>query len=100
MIDLDESSLNLVKSILVKYLPDTEVRAFGSRLSGRAKKFSDLDLLIMSEKPISIDLLNQLKFEFSNSELVIMIDIIDWHAISTSFQKIILNTSENFLPAG
>lgn len=86
MIDLDPDSLELVKKILKKYLPNTEVRAFGSRVTGRAKPFSDLDLVIMSEKMISMEKMNALKFAFSNSDLPILVDIVDWSTISNEFR--------------
>ena len=87
MIDLDPASLVLVKQILKKHLPGATVKAFGSRVTGKAKPYSDLDLVIIDDKPISIKKMNALKFEFSNSDLPILIDIIDWHAISKSFRE-------------
>ncbi len=87
MIDLDKKSLNLVRIILKKHLPNTEVKAFGSRVTGKAKPYSDLDLVVMGNQALPIEKLNEIKFEFSNSDLPILIDIIDWHAISDSFRE-------------
>src|SRR3989338_467429 len=87
MIDLDLASLALVKKILKKHLHGVTVKAFGSRVTGQAKPYSDLDLVIMDDKPIPIKKMNELKFEFSNSDLPILIDIINWHAISKSFRE-------------
>ena len=87
MIDLDLKSLALIKKILKKHLPGLEVKAFGSRVTGRAKTFSDLDLVIIGDKPIPIETINALKFEFSNSDLPILVDIVDWNAISEEFRE-------------
>lgn len=94
MIDLDVASLAEVKSILSKHLGNVEVRAFGSRVSGKAAKFSDLDLVIIGEQPISVQKLNELRLAFSDSDLPIMVDIIDWHTISEEFRTLILEGSE------
>ena len=87
MIDLDANSLALIKKILKKHLPNTEVKAVGSRVTGRAKQFSDLDLVVMSDQVIAIEKMNALKFEFSNSDLPILIDVVDWNAISDEFRE-------------
>jgi len=86
MIDLDHDSLKIVKKIIKQHLPNAEVKAFGSRVKGTAKAFSDLDLVIFSDKKIAIDKMNEIKFAFSDSNLPILVDIIDWNAISAEFQ--------------
>lgn len=52
MIDVAPQYLQIVKDILKKNIPEYEVRAFGSRVTGKAKTYSDLDLVIMSSNPI------------------------------------------------
>ena len=97
MIDLDLNSLQRIKIILKKHVPGVEVRAFGSRVSGGAKKFSDVDLVIIGNTPVPNKVMNELRFEFSNSDLPIMVDIIDWHKITKEFQEKIQSTSEVFI---
>ena|SRR3990167_7791736 len=87
MIDLDSKSLKHVQQILKRYLPGVEVKAFGSRVTGKAKQFSDLDLVVLGKNPIPIQTIHELKFAFSTSDLPIMIDIVDWHAISEEFRE-------------
>lgn len=41
MIDLPPHHLTTVQRILAEHLPDCEVRAFGSRVTGKARKHSD-----------------------------------------------------------
>lgn len=87
MIDLDNKSIKIVVEILNKYLPSVEVKAFGSRVTGKAKQFSDLDLVIMSHEPIPIETLNEFKFAFSDSDLPILVDVVDWSAITDEFRE-------------
>ena len=72
-----------------KHLPGVELKAFGSRVTGRAKTYSDLDLVVMGDDVIPIQQMNALKFSFSDSDLPIMIDVVDWHAITPEFQQAI-----------
>lgn len=100
MIDLDKASLAEIKSILRKHMDHAEIRVFGSRITGQAKKFSDLDLVIIAEKPIPMRTLNALKFDFSNSNLPILVDVVDWHGITKEFRKIIMNNSKILVTVG
>ena len=47
MIDLPPQHLETIRAILRRYLPECEVRAFGSRVTGPAKSYSDLDLAVV-----------------------------------------------------
>jgi predicted nucleotidyltransferase len=89
VIDLAESELNIVKAILKKHVPDCTVWAFGSRVNGRAKKHSDLDLAFIGHTPLSISTLADLSQAFSESDLNIRVDVLDFARIAKSFQVII-----------
>ena len=43
-LQLSPEHLRMVREVLARWLPDAQVLAFGSRVSGSARKFSDLDL--------------------------------------------------------
>lgn len=100
MLDLDPASIAIVKTILEKHLANAEVKAFGSRVTGSAKEFSDLDLAIIAEEKIPIEELNELRFDFSNSNLPIMVDVVDWYAISEEFRHVISKESESLFQLG
>ena len=93
MIYLDEEQLNIVKEILKKHLPDRAVIVFGSRVTGKIKPYSDLDLCLMGGKPVSIAVLAHLKEAFSDSNLTIRVDVVDWANISPEFQAVISEQS-------
>jgi predicted nucleotidyltransferase len=92
MIQLDETQLQLVKHILEVYLPNRRVAAFGSRVLGTAKQFSDLDLVILGDEPIEPNILSELRHALAESDLTIQVDVLEWHRLSPSFRRVIGQT--------
>jgi predicted nucleotidyltransferase len=89
---IDQTNLKIITTILQKYVPEYEIRVFGSRVHGNnLKKFSDIDLVIMADKSLSPALYNNLKDAFSESDLPFRVDIAIWADIDASFQEIINN---------
>lgn len=89
MIKVNSIQLLIIKQILRKYLYDEEIRVFGSRISIKAKRYSDLDLVIVGKKKINPKILLKIKEDFEESDIPFRIDILDWHTISDNFRKII-----------
>jgi predicted nucleotidyltransferase len=89
MIDLAPEQLAIVRRLLATHVPDCEVRAFGSRIVGNAKPYSDLDLALLGPARLPLGRLAALREAFAESELSIRVDVIDWHAISEPFRAII-----------
>jgi predicted nucleotidyltransferase len=89
-----------VKAILQKHLAGIEVRAFGSRVRGTAKEWSDLDLAVVSGEKLEPELLGALKIDFAESDLPFRVDILDWHDISPEFRVLIEEKYEVLQPAG
>ena len=89
MIDLPRDQLDIVKAIIVEHLSCTEVFAFGSRVTGKAKKFSDLDLMIRSNSNLDWQKLAELRESFESSNLPITVDLIDWVNCSETFQRLV-----------
>lgn len=96
MINLSSDTLLEVKKILSEYIPDAEVSVFGSRINGQNKKYSDLDLAVRmpENKKLDQEKLNDLNNAFSESNIPIMIDIIDLNTVSDSFREIVLENRE------
>jgi predicted nucleotidyltransferase len=89
MLDLTAEQLAEVHRILRQHVPDRPVRAFGSRVRGNTKPFSDLDLAVMGEIPLEFRQLSALKDAFAESNLPFRVDVIDWADASESFRGII-----------
>ena len=89
LIDLHPDHWAIVREILQRNVPQYEVWAFGSRATRTAKKFSDLDLAIITDQPLSLDVSASLRNDFSESDLPWKVDVLDWAATNESFRKII-----------
>jgi predicted nucleotidyltransferase len=88
-LDISSEHLAIVQQILRQLVPSCEVWAFGSRVKGAAKAFSDLDLVIMSQQPLSLALMASLHDAFSESDLPWKVDIVDWSTTSPEFRSVI-----------
>lgn len=88
LIDIRPDHWKIVRNILRKHVPQYEVWAFGSRATWKAKEFSDLDLAIITDQPLSLDVSASLNDDFSESDLPWKVDVVDWATTSASFRKI------------
>lgn len=82
----------LVAEILQRHLPRKTVWAFGSRARFAAKPYSDLDLAVIGDSPLSLSELAALEHDFTESALPFKVDIVDWATASKSFRDIIQQT--------
>ena len=77
MLDLSPTQLDTVRRILARQVPGREVRAFGSRVTGRAWRYSDLDLVIMGAEPLPALALARLRADFEDSDLPFRVDVLE-----------------------
>lgn len=89
MLQLEPSYLQIVKSILKKNIPKQHVVIFGSRVTNTFKPHSDIDICVMSKNPLSFKTLADLREAFSESDLPMRVDIVDWTSITPEFRAII-----------
>ena len=89
MIKIRPKDLKLVEEILAKYVPQSEVWAYGSRVDGTAHDTSDLDLVIRNPQDLSQPNSNigSLREAFVKSSLPIIVDVHDWAQIPKSFRQ-------------
>ncbi|MDE0103113.1 MAG: restriction endonuclease subunit S [Bryobacterales bacterium] len=78
-----------MRDVLRRHVPDREVLAFGSRAKWTAKDYSDLDLAIMGEEPLSLHASSALDEALVDSDLPFRVDIVDWARIDEGFRAII-----------
>ena len=74
--------------------PGNQVWVFGSRALGKAKPFSDLDLIVAYGAPAEFRILHALKEAFSESRLPYRVDVHDWNAIPEVWKSEILKVRE------
>jgi len=89
-IDLSAAELAIVRDILRTHLPPgTRAWVFGSRASTTARRYSDLDLALEWEKPLSPDILGDIAEALSESDLPYKADINDLRSVDPSFRALI-----------
>ena len=88
-VDLRPDHWAIVRDALRRHVPDREVLAFGSRATWTAKDYSDLDLAIMGEEPLSLRAASALNEALVESDLPFRVDIVDWARVDDGFRAII-----------
>lgn len=88
-IDVRPDLWPIVRDILHTRVPGYEVWAFGSRVTGTSKPYSDLDLAIISDRPLPLKVRAGLADDFSESDLPWRVDVVDWATTSEVFRNII-----------
>ena len=86
VIQLPESHVHTIQRILCQQVPQAQVFAFGSRVNGKPRKYSDIDLAIALPQPLGLRRLRQLKDAFEDSDLPICVDIVDWSLADPDFK--------------
>lgn len=99
MLNLTAQQLALVRGLLARHLPDREVRAFGSRVTGRAWRYSDLDLAVMDGKPLSDLVLATLRADFEDSDLPFRVDLLEACDLPAAWSGHFEEQSERVYPA-
>ena len=99
-LDLRAEWLDIIRRMLAEHIPEAEVIAYGSRVTGTAHEGSDLDLV--TRNPLNpllpVRNLGTVRDAFSESNLPILVDILDWARIPDSFRKEIERTGVVIFP--
>ncbi len=88
-IDLRSDHWAIVRCALRRHVPDREVLVFGSRATWTATEYSDLDLAIMGEDPLSPYTVAALAEDLGESDLPFKVDLVDWALVDDGFRGII-----------
>ncbi len=89
-IDIQPDHWEIVRRILQTHVPHAVVWVFGSRATGKANPFSDLDIAIITTQPLPLDVSASLSDDFSESDLPYKVDVVDWTPPSASLRTIIV----------
>ena len=91
-IDLPADHRRLVLNIIRANLPQgTKAWVFGSRATGRARRYSDLDLALDAGRRMTLDEIARLTEAFSDSDLPYKVDLVDWRDIDDRWRHIVLS---------
>jgi predicted nucleotidyltransferase len=89
-LNLPERYQLILFKLLREHVPHAEVLAYGSRAGGQSHDTSDLDLVLRDPSDSSkahFDELFSLKSALQESDLPILVDVLDWAAIPQSFRN-------------
>lgn len=85
-LDLTAEHRQLVAELLRAYLPGVEVWAYGSRVSGTARPYSDLDLALFTDSRHAAAIAD-LRDAFEDSDLPFRVDLLRWEQLPATFQE-------------
>lgn len=89
-IDLSANHRGLVLNILrAHFSPGIQAWVFGSRATGRARRYSDLDLAIDAGRALTLDEMAALSEAFSDSNLPYKVDFVDWQSVDDHWRQMI-----------
>ena len=88
-LEMTAEDFEIVRAILRCRIPDMRVVAYGSRVRGRARRFSDLDLAVVSERPVDGKTMALLADDFTRSNLPMRVDLAEWRDFSADFRRVI-----------
>ena len=89
---LDSKIKKVLKKAIFSFLDPkkTEVFIFGSRTTGKTRKFSDFDIGIVSKRRIPGEILVQIEELFEESDFPYTVDLVDFSLVSERFRNIAL----------
>ena|SRR5207248_7938383 len=89
-IDLSPDHKQTVFAILRTHLPQAvKAWVFGSRATGRARLYSDLDLAIDAGRRLTLDERASLTEAFCDSDLPYKVDVVDWQDLDARWRAAI-----------
>jgi predicted nucleotidyltransferase len=85
---LPDTYLHMVQAVLRQHAPDAAAWAYGSRVNGDHHEASDIDLVLRhpGAQPCPPGQLDTLREAFSDSNLPILVQVVDWARIPAAFR--------------
>ena len=104
IIDLSPDERLEVEQMMRRHVPTAEIGVIGSRVDGRARASSDLDIVVMGEESTPVEVIQALRYDFQYSGLSVAVDLVCYASCSTAFRQVINSTYQVLLrknqPAG
>lgn len=86
---LSQEQISKILSCIYLHEPHAKVFAFGSRVKGIARKYSDFDLALDAGHPLDLSILIKIKNTLSETDLPIVVDIVDYCSLSSTFKTLV-----------
>lgn len=86
---MPQQHLALLRDLLRQHVPQAQVWAYGSRVSGGAHDGSDLDIVLRNPSDLSASCKNwmDLKDALEESALPMLVDVHDWARLPLEFHR-------------
>jgi predicted nucleotidyltransferase len=85
-LSIEPRDQQILVSLMERFLPHTQVWAFGSRVTGKSRSCSDLDLVAFTKREQRAQV-SLLKEAFDESNLSFRVDLLEWDFIPDSFKE-------------
>ena len=88
-LQLPDRHLHTLQALLAQYVPQAEVWAYGSRVTGGAHEGSDLDLVLRNPADLTQDVEGwfDLKEALQNSTLPMLVEVHLWSSLPKAFYR-------------
>jgi predicted nucleotidyltransferase len=83
---LTPAQIELIVGIVRTYT-DAEILLFGSRATGRARRYSDVDLCLRLPEKLPFRALAMIRGDLEESNLPYIVDVADYHRMTAAFQR-------------
>jgi len=79
-----------IKAILQKHIPGSgyQFKVFGSRATGTAKKYSDVDVAVIGGAPLDLGIIARINEDLEESSIPVNVDVVDFSRVSDAFKQI------------
>ncbi len=86
-----------IKKIIHSFINSSQYRVFvfGSRATGKAKRYSDYDIGIIGKKPLPSKIKVLIEEALEESDLPFKVDIVDFSQLSSGFKEVALGKTRN-----
>ena len=88
--------LATIKQAIWSRLPDDSYRVFifGSRTTGKARQFSDVDIGIVGNRPLPGYVVEDIRGEIEDSDIPVPVDVVDFSDVSVQFRENALKNAQ------
>ena len=79
-----------MRAVLRTHLPaGVGAWVFGSRATGNARRYSDLDIALEGDKPLGLNVLGDVAEALSESDLPYKVDVVDLRSVDAGFRALV-----------
>ncbi len=96
--DLSDRHAASVRDIIRRHLPSARVKLVGSRARGRAKPYSDIDLLFIEPDKLDPVVRARLRLAFEESDLPFKVDLLECSSLAPELREQFLADALDLMP--